>query len=302
MRAAASAAQLDSFIATLPEGYDTKVGERGLRLSGGERQRLAIARALLKDPPILVLDEASSVSDARPTLLSTHLSTVTLPSACCYLLSANLSTSAHLLFPLSLPVPLSVSLQALDTHTERLVTEALRRLRAGRTVVTIAHRLSTIAFAEQIIVLEAGRIVERGTHDQLLAVPGGRYAALWTQQAAAAAEAAADAGIAVASVADGGEAASASASPGADAGRPRGHGGMMRRAAAAGEEPSAPSAGLAPAGDTAASVSATSDGASGASSLPSGYRPGYLSGSGYPNRGQSFFGTPSPAAGGGPRA
>jgi ATP-binding cassette subfamily B protein len=131
VRAAASAAQLDGLLASLPDGLDTRVGERGLRLSGGERQRLSIARALLKNPPVLVLDEASS---------------------------------------------------ALDTLTERLVVEALRKVRAGRTVLVIAHRLSTIRDADEILVLDAGRIVERGTHDALLAARG-RYARLWQEQA-----------------------------------------------------------------------------------------------------------------------
>jgi ATP-binding cassette, subfamily B, bacterial MsbA len=119
--AAARAANAHGFISELPQGYDTVLGERGTRLSGGQRQRLAIARALLTDPPILVLDEATS---------------------------------------------------ALDTESERLVQEAIDRLLAGRTVFVIAHRLSTIVHADQILVLDRGEIVERGTHAQLLALRG----------------------------------------------------------------------------------------------------------------------------------
>jgi len=118
---AARAANAHTFITELPEGYDTVLGERGTRLSGGQRQRLAIARALLTDPPILILDEATS---------------------------------------------------ALDTESERLVQEAIDRLLAGRTVFVIAHRLSTVVNADQILVLERGEIVERGTHAQLLALRG----------------------------------------------------------------------------------------------------------------------------------
>lgn len=130
VEAAARAANAHDFIAALPEGYNTVLGERGTRLSGGQRQRLAIARALLTDPPILILDEATS---------------------------------------------------ALDTESERLVQEALDRLLAGRTTFVIAHRLSTIVHATQILVMEAGRIVERGTHDELL-VRGGAYARLHALQ------------------------------------------------------------------------------------------------------------------------
>ncbi|PRY95421.1 ATP-binding cassette subfamily B protein [Hasllibacter halocynthiae] len=129
---AARAARLHDFIATLPEGYDTPVGERGLKLSGGEKQRVGIARTLLKDPPILILDEATS---------------------------------------------------ALDTGTEQQIQAELREASKGRTVLTIAHRLSTIVDADRIVVLEAGVVVEEGTHDALLA-RGGRYAAMWHRQAA----------------------------------------------------------------------------------------------------------------------
>ena len=126
VEAAARAAQIHGVIASLPEGYDTVVGERGSRFSGGEKQRIAIARTVLRNPPILVLDEATS---------------------------------------------------ALDTETERAVQEALERLGEGRTVIAIAHRLSTVRDADQIVVLDAGRIVERGSHDELIE-RGGRYAAL----------------------------------------------------------------------------------------------------------------------------
>ena len=130
VESAARAANAHEFIVALPEGYDTVLGERGTRLSGGQRQRLAIARALLTDPPILILDEATS---------------------------------------------------ALDTESERLVQEALDRLLAGRTTFMIAHRLSTIVHATQILVMDGGRILERGTHDELLA-RGGAYSRLLALQ------------------------------------------------------------------------------------------------------------------------
>jgi subfamily B ATP-binding cassette protein MsbA len=130
IRAAAEAANAHAFISELPEGYDTILGERGTRLSGGQRQRLAIARALLCDPPILILDEATS---------------------------------------------------ALDTESERLVQEAVDRLLRGRTVFVIAHRLSTIVHADQILFLERGVIIERGTHAELLAARG-PYHRLYTMQ------------------------------------------------------------------------------------------------------------------------
>jgi ATP-binding cassette subfamily B protein len=131
IEAAARAAQLAGFVAALPAGWDTPVGERGLKLSGGEKQRVAIARMLLKNPPVLVLDEATS---------------------------------------------------ALDSRNEAAIQEALRAVAAHRTTLVIAHRLSTIVDADQIVVLDAGRVVERGRHDELLA-RGGRYAELWAMQA-----------------------------------------------------------------------------------------------------------------------
>jgi ATP-binding cassette subfamily B protein len=127
---AAQLAQIDSFIQMSPKGYETQVGERGLKLSGGEKQRVAIARTVLKAPPILVLDEATS---------------------------------------------------ALDSHTEHEIQEALERVSRNRTTLVIAHRLSTIVRADEIIVLDQGRIVERGTHVQLLA-SGGLYASMWNRQ------------------------------------------------------------------------------------------------------------------------
>jgi ATP-binding cassette subfamily B protein len=130
VREAARMAQIDAFIARLPEGYRTMVGERGLKLSGGEKQRVAIARTILKAPPILLLDEATS---------------------------------------------------ALDSHTEKEIQDALDRVSRGRTTVVIAHRLSTIVGADNILVLDAGRLVEQGTHGELLA-KGGLYASLWNRQ------------------------------------------------------------------------------------------------------------------------
>jgi subfamily B ATP-binding cassette protein MsbA len=130
VEAAARAANADGFIAQLPHGYDTVLGERGTRLSGGQRQRIAIARALLRDPPILIHDEATS---------------------------------------------------ALDTESERLVQQAIDRLMAERTVLVIAHRLATVRDADEIVVLDAGRVVERGTHDQLFRA-GGLYRRLYDLQ------------------------------------------------------------------------------------------------------------------------
>jgi ATP-binding cassette subfamily B protein len=127
---AARAAQIHDFIMTLPDRYDTLVGERGLKLSGGEKQRVAIARMVLKDPPVLVFDEATS---------------------------------------------------ALDSRTERMIQAALRRLSSGRTTLIIAHRLSTVVDADQILVLEHGRVVEQGRHGQLL-TRHGTYAQMWARQ------------------------------------------------------------------------------------------------------------------------
>jgi ATP-binding cassette subfamily B protein len=130
VREAARLAQIHDFIMTLPQGYDSLVGERGLKLSGGEKQRVAIARTILKAPPILMLDEATS---------------------------------------------------ALDSHTEREIQDALERVARERTSLVIAHRLSTVVHADNIIVLDQGRIVEQGTHPELLA-RGGLYASLWARQ------------------------------------------------------------------------------------------------------------------------
>jgi ATP-binding cassette subfamily B protein len=127
---AARLAQIDDFIRMSPKGYETEVGERGLKLSGGEKQRVAIARTILKAPPILLLDEATS---------------------------------------------------ALDSHTEKEIQDALDRVSRNRTTLVIAHRLSTIIGADEIIVLDQGAIVERGTHHQLLA-KGGLYASMWNRQ------------------------------------------------------------------------------------------------------------------------
>jgi ATP-binding cassette subfamily B protein len=128
--AAATAAQLAGFIEQLPEGYETKVGERGLKLSGGEKQRVAIARALLKNPPLLIFDEATS---------------------------------------------------ALDSKTEKAIQASLDNAARGRTTLIIAHRLSTIMNADEILVMEYGRIIEQGAHQALLET-GGRYAQMWALQ------------------------------------------------------------------------------------------------------------------------
>jgi len=129
---AAQAARIHDFISGTPKGYETMVGERGLKLSGGEKQRVAIARTLLKDPPILVFDEATS---------------------------------------------------ALDSANERAIQAELAAVAQGKTVLVIAHRLSTIVHAHEILVMEGGRIIERGTHPHLLALEG-RYAQMWRLQQA----------------------------------------------------------------------------------------------------------------------
>ncbi|MDH5528065.1 MAG: ABC transporter ATP-binding protein/permease [Nitrospirota bacterium] len=130
--AAARAAQVDTFIRDLPQGYDTRIGERGIKLSGGERTRIAVARALLKNPPIVVLDEATA---------------------------------------------------SVDTATERLIQDAMQHLIEGRTTFIIAHRLSTLRTVDRILVLDQGRIVESGTHDELVA-KNGAYAAIFETQIA----------------------------------------------------------------------------------------------------------------------
>ena len=127
---AADMAQISNFIKSLPDGFDTEVGERGLKLSGGEKQRVAIARTILKAPPILILDEATS---------------------------------------------------ALDSHTEQEIQSALDQVSKGRTTLVIAHRLSTVVGANEIIVLDAGTIAERGTHLELLS-ESGIYASMWNRQ------------------------------------------------------------------------------------------------------------------------
>jgi ATP-binding cassette subfamily B protein len=130
IESAAKAANIHNFIMDLSDGYDTIVGERGYRLSGGEKQRIALARVILKDPRILVLDEATS---------------------------------------------------SLDSESEALIQDALKRVMAGRTSIVIAHRLSTILAADMILVMDRGRIVERGTHEELLAT-GGIYSQLYETQ------------------------------------------------------------------------------------------------------------------------
>jgi subfamily B ATP-binding cassette protein MsbA len=127
--AAAEAADLTEFVESLPNGFDTVVGDRGVRVSGGQRQRIAIARAIVKDAPILILDEATS---------------------------------------------------ALDTRSESRVQQAIERLRKGRTTLIVAHRLSTVVYADQIIVLNNGEIVQQGTHEALISIPG-LYQTLYAQ-------------------------------------------------------------------------------------------------------------------------
>jgi ABC-type transport system involved in Fe-S cluster assembly fused permease/ATPase subunit len=127
---AARLAAIHNFISDSPDGYNTRVGERGLKLSGGEKQRVAIARTILKNPDILIFDEATS---------------------------------------------------ALDSHTEREIQQSLKEVAADRTAIVIAHRLSTVIDADEIIVLEKGSIVEKGTHSELLA-KNGSYASMWARQ------------------------------------------------------------------------------------------------------------------------
>ena len=127
---AARRANIHDFVMSLPDGYDTEVGERGVKLSGGQKQRISIARAFLKDPPVLILDEATS---------------------------------------------------ALDNMTEMQIQESLSELSKGRTSIVVAHRLSTVKNADEIIVLQEGKIMERGTHEQLIE-KGGIYAELYRYQ------------------------------------------------------------------------------------------------------------------------
>lgn len=129
---AAKLAHAHEFISALPQGYDTLVGERGIKLSGGERQRVAIARSLLKDAPILLLDEATS---------------------------------------------------SLDSESEMYIQDALTKLMKNRTTLVIAHRLSTIMQMDRIVVIEGGRIIEQGKHQELLKAQKGRYQRLWEIQA-----------------------------------------------------------------------------------------------------------------------